>query len=68
MNKDEQQRYLEEYKKDKEKGVPFFPDIVFKDVVIALLVFLILVSLAAFIGAPLEERAQPVRFILHPAP
>jgi quinol-cytochrome oxidoreductase complex cytochrome b subunit len=59
MNEKEKQKYLEEYKKDKEKGVPFFPDIVFKDVVMALVVFLVLVALAVFIGAPLEERANP---------
>lgn len=59
MNKDEKQQYLEEYKKEKEKGVPFFPDIVFKDAVIALGVFLVLVALTVIVGAPLEERANP---------
>lgn len=59
MNEEEKQQYLEEYKKEKEKGVPFFPDIVVKDAVIALVVFIILAALAIFIGAPLEERANP---------
>ena len=59
MNEQEKQQYLEEYKKEKEKGVFFFPDIIFKDAVITLVIFLILVGLAFFIGAPLEERANP---------
>ena len=59
MNEEEKKAYLERYKKDKEKGVPFFPDIIFKDVVVSLLIFLILVALAYFVGAPTEARADP---------
>jgi mono/diheme cytochrome c family protein len=59
MDEQEKQQYHEAYKKEKEKGVPFFPDLLFKDALIALLVFLILVSMAFFFGAPLEERADP---------
>ena len=59
MNEQEQKEYLEQYKKDKEKGVPFFPDILFKDAVVSLLIFLILAALAYFVGSPLEERANP---------
>ncbi len=59
MNEEQKQKYLAHYKKEKEKGVPFFPDILFKDAVISLIVFLILVALSFFIGAPLEERADP---------
>jgi mono/diheme cytochrome c family protein len=59
MNEQEKQQYLEEYKKEKEKGVYFFPDIIFKDSVVTLIIFLVLVALAFFIGAPLEERANP---------
>ena len=63
MNEQEKQQYHEEYKKEKEKGVFFFPDIIFKDAVIALIIFLVLVGLAFFIGAPLEERARIVTAI-----
>ncbi|MBS1249522.1 MAG: Cbb3-type cytochrome c oxidase subunit FixP [Chloroflexi bacterium] len=59
MNEKEKKTYLEQYKKDKEKGVPFYPDILFKDAVVSLLIFLVLAALAYFIGAPLEERANP---------
>ena len=46
MNEKEKKDYLERYKKAKEKGVPFFPDIIFKDVIVSLIVFLILAALA----------------------
>ncbi|MFH2039486.1 MAG: c-type cytochrome [Chloroflexota bacterium] len=59
MKKQEQQEYMEKYKKAKEKGVPFFPDIIFKDVVVSLIILLVLVMLAYFLGAPLEARANP---------
>ena len=59
MNEQERKNYLEKYKKAKEKGVPFFPDIIFKDAVVSLLVFLVLVALAYFVGIPAEERANP---------
>ncbi len=59
MNEKEKKNYLEEYKKAKEKGVPFFPDIIFKDAVVSLIIFLILVALAYFVGAPVEARANP---------
>lgn len=59
MNEQEKKRYLEQYKKEKEKGVPFFPDIIFKDVIASLLIFLILAALAYFVGVPTEARANP---------
>jgi mono/diheme cytochrome c family protein len=59
MNEKEKKDYLERYKKAKEKGVPFFPDIIFKDVVISLVIFLLLVALAYFLGVPTEARADP---------
>ena len=59
MNEKEKQEYREKYKKQKEKGVPFFPDIIFKDTIVVFIVFVILVLLAYFLGAPLEARANP---------
>ena len=60
MDDRKKQEYLEGYKKRKEEhGIPFFPDLLWKDAVVALLVFIILVGLAYFVGAPLEERANP---------
>ena len=68
MNKEEQKAYLEEYHRQKEKGVPFFPDIIFKDAVVSLLIFLILIGLAYFKGAPLDARANPADTTYTPRP
>ena len=68
MNEQEKKKYLDEYKKEKEKGVPFFPDIIFKDSVVSLIIFIILVSLAYFAGAPLEPRANPADTTYTPRP
>ena len=59
MNEQERKAYDKKYKEAKEKGVPFFPDIIFKDTIAVLVVFIILVALAYFIGAPVEARANP---------
>jgi ubiquinol-cytochrome c reductase cytochrome b subunit len=68
MNKKEKQEYLIEYQIEKDKGVPFFPDIIFKDAVVSLTIFLALLSLAFFIGAPLEEKANPLDISYIPRP
>jgi len=68
MNEKEKKSYMERYKEAKEKGVPFFPDIIFKDALAALLVFVILVALAYFIGVPLEARANPADTTYTPRP
>ena len=59
MNEKEKKEYRERYKQEKEKGVPFFPDIVFKDAIASVVVFLILAALAYFLGVPTEARADP---------
>jgi len=68
MNEVEKQAYLEQYQKDKKKGVPFFPDILFKDAIVSIVVFIILVALAYFVGAPLEPRADPADTNYTPRP
>ena len=64
----EKQEYLEKYHEEKEKGVPFYPDIIFKDVIVAFVIFLILVALASILGAPLEARANPADTTYTPRP
>lgn len=68
MNEEEKQAYLEQYQAAKKKGFPFYPDILFKDAIVALLVFLVLVALAYFAGAPLEARADPADTSYTPRP
>ncbi len=52
----------------KGKGQPFFPDSVFKDVVVAFLVFCVLLFLAYRIRVPLEEVADPTDSTYNPRP
>ncbi|HET7009546.1 MAG TPA: c-type cytochrome [Anaerolineales bacterium] len=59
MNDQERQDYRQKYHQQKEHGVPFFPDILFKDAVVSFVVFIVLIGLAYFVGAPLEDRANP---------
>jgi mono/diheme cytochrome c family protein len=68
MDEQEKKAYLDKYKKQKEKGVPFFPDIIFKDAVASFIVFLVLVALAYFVGAPVEARANPADTSYTPRP
>jgi mono/diheme cytochrome c family protein len=68
MNDAEKKEYLEKYHDAKEKGVPFFPNIIFKDVVVSLLVFGTLIGLAYLVGAPLEARANPADTTYTPRP
>ncbi len=68
MNEQERKSYLERYHEAKEKGVPFFPDIIFKDVLVSLLVFVVLAALAYFAGVPTEARANPADTSYTPKP
>lgn len=68
MNEQDRQQYLEKYQEQKKKGIPFFPDAIFKDAVVSLLIFIVLLALAYFVGAPLEERANPADSSYTPRP
>ena len=68
MNEQERQSYREKYQEQKSHGVPFFPDVLFKDAVVSLVVFLVLIALAYLVGAPLEERANPIDTTYTPRP
>jgi len=68
MNEQEKQEYLEKYHEEKENGVPFYPHIIFKDVIVSLIIFILLIGLAYFVGAPLEARANPADTSYTPRP
>jgi mono/diheme cytochrome c family protein len=59
MKKEEREQYQKDYSEAKKRGIPFFPDAVFKDAIVALLVFLAVVGLTGYVGASLEEIADP---------
>ena len=68
MDEQKKREYSEKYQKEKEKGVFFFPDLLFKDAVVSLLLFVALILLAYFVGAPLEEQANPADTSYTPRP
>lgn len=68
MENERRRRYLERYAELKRQGEAFFPHTIHKDALFSLLVFLLLVGLAAFAGAPLEERADPTNTAYVPRP
>lgn len=59
MEDDNKQHYKERYNSEKEQGVKFFPDIVYKDMIAAFGVFIVLVGLAVFIGVSADPPADP---------
>ena len=56
---DPKQLYKERYEAQKQRGVKFFPDIIYKDMIVAFGIFVILVILATFIGVKPEPPADP---------
>ncbi len=59
MKKEEREAYLRQYEEEKKKGVPFWPDIIFKDALVSFILFLVLVAVTYFFGVGLEEIADP---------
>ena len=60
--------YKEKYAKLKKEGVPFFPDVLFYDAIVAVLVFAALCTLALWKGSALEELADPTDNTYNPRP
>jgi len=59
VNEEQKKAYLEKYSQEKQKGVKFWPDIIFKDLIVSFAIFLLLVGLATFLGVAQEPRADP---------
>lgn len=59
MKEDEKKDYLEKYHHAKQHGVKFFPDVIYKDVIITFALFMLLVGLAIYIGVKPEPPADP---------
>jgi len=55
----DKERYHERYDQAKQSGVRFFPDIIYKDLIVAFGVFILLVGLATFVGVKNEPPADP---------
>ncbi len=59
MNEDQKQTYHQKYEQAKQEGVRFWPDIIYKDLLVSFGLFLLLVGLAAFVGVAHEPKADP---------
>jgi menaquinol-cytochrome c reductase cytochrome b/c subunit len=68
MNDAEKQKYLKRYKEKKAEGELFFPHSIAKDAIVSLLIFILLVLLAVFLGVPNEPPANPADSTYVPRP
>jgi len=59
VNEEQKKSYLEKYARLKAKGEKFWPDTIYKDVLVSLGLFVLLVILATFIGVAQEPKADP---------
>jgi cytochrome c553 len=59
VNEEQKKGILEKYKQAKQKGVKFYPDIIYKDILISFALFIVLVIMAIFIGVVNEPKANP---------
>ncbi len=59
MNNDFKTKIKKRYEEALHKGELFWPDSIFKDAIMSLAIFLLLVLLASFIGVPGEPKADP---------
>lgn len=59
MNQEQKQNYLEKYKQAKAQGVKFYPDIIYKDLLVSFALFMLLVGLAIHVGVKPEPPADP---------
>lgn len=68
MNQAEKEQYLREYSILKNQGKPFFPYAVAKDSLMAVVVMLVIIFLAAMLGASLGPKADPTTTTYVPRP
>ena len=59
MKDDQKKSILDKYKLALTKGERFWPDSIYKDLLISLAIFLVLIMLASFLGVAGEPRADP---------
>ena len=59
MKEEDKKKYQEKYAQEKQKGVKFYPDIVYKDILVAFGIFVLLIILATFVGVANEPKADP---------
>jgi mono/diheme cytochrome c family protein len=59
MKEEQKKNILEKYKIALQKGERFWPDSIYKDLLVSFAIFIVLILLATFIGVPGEPKADP---------
>jgi mono/diheme cytochrome c family protein len=59
MNDENKKQINERYERQLDKGERFWPDTIFKDLIMSLAIFTLLILLATFVGIPAEPKADP---------
>jgi mono/diheme cytochrome c family protein len=59
VNEEQKLEYKRKYEQAKQKGVRFWPDIIYKDLLVSFGIFILLIGLAAFVGVHPEPKADP---------
>ncbi|MDZ7844829.1 MAG: c-type cytochrome [Anaerolineales bacterium] len=59
MKEEQKKKIQRRYQEAKQDGVKFWPDIIYKDLLMSFGIFLLLVGLAAFVGIAAEAKADP---------
>ena len=59
MKDEHKQSILEKYKLALQRGERFWPDSIYKDLLISLAIFIVLILLASVLGVPMEPKADP---------
>ena len=68
MNNETKQKINERYERELNRGERFWPDSIFKDVIVSLGILVVLVLLATFIGVAAEPKADPADTSYLPRP
>ena len=59
MNEEQKKDYQRKYDQAKQNGVKFWPDIIYKDLLVSFGIFILLIGLATFVGVAFEPKADP---------
>jgi len=59
VNEEQKKAYKTKYNQAKQDGVKFWPDIIYKDLLVSFALFILLIGLATFVGVAVEPKADP---------
>lgn len=59
MKEEDKKKIKNDYESAKHKGINFWPDAIYKDLLLTFGIFLLLIGLATFVGIPAEPKADP---------